>query len=264
MNAYRFATLAAVLAIGLSLVTGLAYADRDDWRNAAGDRYERQDRHDRRDYRRNERYEYRERYAERDRRKEDYRKVPKGYVYDKRFHHDRYYPRSGYIVQKLPSERYRIPYHDTYYYFHGGVWYRPHRSQFIVVAPPIGLFIPTLPAFYTTIWFGGIPYYYANDVYYVWDASRDGYVVTNPPPNATGDEQPPVASEQMFIYPNKGQSEKQQADDRYACHRWGVKQTNFDPTQPPNNISQDEINQKRMDYQRAMRACLEGRGYTVR
>jgi len=261
MSAYRFRIKGMLLVLMLSLVSGLVYADRGDWKHETRERYERKNYNDR------DRYERHDRYVQSDRRRDDrrdYKKVPKGYIYDKRFHHDRYYPRSGYTVKKLPTNPYRVHYRDSTYYYHGGIWYRPRNSIYIVVRPPIGVFIPVLPAFYTTIWFGGIPYYYANDVYYVWDAGRGGYVVTDPPANVTAQEEPPVASEQMFVYPNRGQSEKKQADDRFACHQWGVKQTGFDPTQPPNNLSQMEINDKRMDYQRAMKACLEGRGYTVR
>ena len=28
--------------------------------------------------------------------------------------------------------------------------------------------VQVLPPFYTTVWFGGLPYYYANDTYYAW------------------------------------------------------------------------------------------------
>jgi hypothetical protein len=66
-------------------------------------------------------------------------------------------------------------YHNTRYHFQGGVWYRPEGRRFLVVAPPIGLFIPFLPPFYSTIWFGGIPYYYANEVYYTQTVG--GYAV---------------------------------------------------------------------------------------
>ena len=55
--------------------------------------------------------------------------------------------------------------HSRYYSSHG-VWYRPYRGRYAVVAPPIGLFIPFLPLAYTTIWMSGIPYYYANETYY--------------------------------------------------------------------------------------------------
>ena|SRR5271166_3659354 len=43
-------------------------------------------------------------------------------------------------------------------------------------------------------------------------------------------------SGQMFIYPQKNQSQEQQDKDRYECHRWAVQQTGFDPSVPyPSN-----------------------------
>jgi len=46
---------------------------------------------------------------------------------------------------------------------------------------------------YTTLWARGVPYYYANDVYYV--QGPGGYAVTEPPPEAMAPDQvpPPVA-----------------------------------------------------------------------
>jgi hypothetical protein len=70
--------------------------------------------------------------------------------------------------------------------------------------------------------------------------------------------------DKLFIYPRQNQSEKQQATDRFECHKWAVGQTGFDPAQPPGGIPEDHRAQKRADYQRAMGACLDGRGYTVR
>jgi hypothetical protein len=106
----------------------------------------------------------------------------------------------------------------------------------------------------------GVPYYYANEVYYTHRGS--GYVVVEPPKEEVSQSPPPV--EQMFIYPRLGQSEQQQADDRYACHRWAADQAGFDPTQPPGSTSADQRIEKRANYQRAMGACLDGRGYTVK
>lgn len=39
----------------------------------------------------------------------------------------------------------------------------------------------------------------------------------------------PAAAQQLYIFPEKGQSEKQQQEDRGACHGWAVGQTGFDP-----------------------------------
>jgi hypothetical protein len=236
-----------VLLIGLICVgAGVAYADKDKYRdrNDRRDRYEHRDRHDYRSHR-------------------GYERPPKNYRLDRRYRHDRYYPRPGYSIKSLPHKHFSMRYHNHHYYYHGGIWYRPIGSRFVVIAPPIGIVVPFLPPFYTTIWYSGVPYYYANDVYYVWDATREGYVVSSPPPNVN-EEQPPLVADELYVYPKKGQSEQQQADDRFACHEWGVKQSGFDPTRPPGEIGQAELNTKREDYQRAMRACLEGRGYSVR
>jgi len=146
------------------------------------------------------------------------------------------------------------------FYFSGGVWYRPSGPRFSVVVPPIGLIVPFLPPYYATIWVGGVPYYYANEVYYAHRGG--GYVVVEPPKEEIVSQTPPPA-DQMFIYPRLGQNEKQQADDKYACHQWAVNQTGFDPTQPPGGTSTQSV-EKRADYQRAMGACLDGRGYTVK
>ena len=43
---------------------------------------------------------------------------------------------------------------------------------------------------------------------------------------------PTVALADVYIYPNKGQSQQQQSKDRYECHTWAVQQTGFDPTKP--------------------------------
>ncbi len=43
----------------------------------------------------------------------------------------------------------------------------------------------------------------------------------------------PAAAEQVFAYPNAGQSEGQQSQDRFECHQWAVNQSGFDPTTAP-------------------------------
>lgn len=179
---------------------------------------------------------------------------------DSRYHHDRFYPSRGEVIRVLPRDHRVVVYGGSRYYFYGGAWYRPHGPSFVVVAPPIGLFIPLLPPYYTTVWVGGVPYYYANEIYYAHRGN--GYVVIEPP---KGDVSPvPPPAEQMFVYPRLGQSEKQQADDRYECHRWAVSQTGFDPTNPAGGDPEGQKTEKRADYQRAMGACLDGRGYTVK
>jgi hypothetical protein len=196
---------------------------------------------------------------------------------DARYHHDHYYPPRGYVFGGLPRG-YSVVFHGgIQFYFSGGIWYRSDgHSRFVVVAPPIGVGIQVLPPFYSTVWVGSVPNYYANDVYYV--RSPQGYVVVDPPPGNVVMEQPPnnaviepppatvaqAPPEQVFIYPRQGQGEQQQATDRYECHRWAVSQTAFDPTLSPAGVATPQQAQKHADYQRALNACLDGRGYTVR
>ena len=41
------------------------------------------------------------------------------------------------------------------------------------------------------------------------------------------------ASAQSFVYPAKGQSPEKQKKDESACHTWAVKQSKYDPANPP-------------------------------
>lgn len=228
-----------------AMLATTVYADRGDRRDRDNRNYsDRKDHRDRRDYRNVKKHSHR-----------DMRK-------DERYRHNHYYPREGRIVKVLPKRRYPIRYRDRDYFYFGGVWYLPSGPGYSIVRPPIGIVVPILPSFYTTIWFGGIPYYYANDTYYLWRADLNGYQVTAPPEEQTQTE-PAYLADEIFIYPKEGQSEEQQADDRYACHRWAVEQTGYDPTQPPSDLSTDTLSQQRADYQRAMKTCLEGKGYSV-
>ncbi len=105
------------------------------------------------------------------------------------------------------------------------------------------------------------PYYYSP--YYlppiVVDQEQPS-VYAQPAPSVS----PSTTAGRIFIYPRKGQSEELQAKDRYECHSWGVSQTGYDPTQPTSGMPRAQLNQMRADYKRAMSACLDGRGYTMR
>lgn len=186
---------------------------------------------------------------------------------DGRFSNNHYYYDRGYSVHRPPGGsvgelhgrdggRYR---------YHGGDWYRWHSGAWVVWSAPFGVFVPWLPTYFTTVWWNGVPYYYANDTYYVWDDERDEYQVVAPPEgfDRSATTQAP-ASNQLFVYPKNGQSSEQQANDRYECHRWAVGQTGFDPTLPGGGVATAQAVQKRNDYFRADASCLEGRGYTVR
>jgi hypothetical protein len=132
-------------------------------------------------------------------------------------------------------------------------------------------FLPILPLAYATYWWGGVPYYYANDAYYTYDPSYEGYVATDPPPvsdsgNSGGSAQAPNGAQpmpqssdpaqqggagQIFMYPKNGQSVQQQSQDKAECQQWATQQAG-------------QVAQNSSDYQRAMVACVEGRGYSAR
>lgn len=131
----------------------------------------------------------------------------------------------------------------------------------------LGLYFATLPYAYSTYYWGGVPYYYANYTYYRWDPNAGQYVTVAPPSGIATQAatQAPGANSPagLIVYPKNGQSEDQTNKDKFECHQWAVGQTGFDPTQP-NGGSAPGAAAKRSDYFRAQSACLEGRGYTVK
>jgi hypothetical protein len=186
-----------------------------------------------------------------------------GQVLDARYNHGRYYPPVGTVRPSLPPD-----YHPYYrggqpYYFHGGIWYVPRGPGFVVVRPPAGLIVAVLPPYYSTVWFGGVPYYYADNVYYSWQPDQNGYSVVDPPDDADTPSSPPESAQgDLIIYPKNGQSKEQQAADQFECHNWAKGQTGFDPTQSDGGASGNpDVN--RSNYNRAMSACLQARGYQV-
>jgi len=188
---------------------------------------------------------------------------------DGRFGHNHYYPSRGYYVRDLPRDRIYVNGPRGRFWYSGGVWYNYGPRGYVVVGAPVGLFVPVLPPYYTTVWYGGVPYYYANDSYYVWRESSSQYEVVDAPadPNAASTDAPPPPPSQngdIFVYPKSGQSEEQQSQDKYECHKWAQNQSGFDPTVAGGGVAPGQAASARESYQRAMGACLEGRGYSVK
>lgn len=193
--------------------------------------------------------------------------------------------------------RYAVPHHWVGMHPHweggprGGVWVRPWGPRWVphywgggywrgAFWPHVYLgwdfpwFLATLPAGCATYWWGGVPYYYWQGVYYAWNPDYDSYVVTDPPPVTGGVAQgsaPPAAQPgasggqgamSLFVYPKNGQSEQQTQNDRYQCHEWAVGQTGFDPTNTANQAQSATATPE--NYKRAVTACLDARGYSVK
>jgi len=179
-------------------------------------------------------------------------------VLDGRHHNDHYYPAPGGFAPVLPRGAVGIHYRNDQFFFQGGVWYRPYGERFRVVVPPVGIVVSLLPPTYVTLRVGGLPYYYANGVYYTAAVSGPGYVVVAPPADAVAVTAVPVpaapaptpAKPDPIIYPRNGQSAQQQEADRQECNRWATAQ--------PSAMADASV------FNRAVEACMDGRGYTMR
>ena len=91
-------------------------------------------------------------------------------------------------------------------------------------------------------------------MYYTYNPSYEGYVATDPPPVADsnpGAEGAAASAGEIYMYPKNGQSEEQQAKDKAECQQWATQQAG-------------QVAQNGSDYQRAMSACVEGRGYSAK
>jgi len=169
------------------------------------------------------------------------------------------YYRPGYFIKVMPNRYLRIMVGSQAYYYDAGIFYRPYNQGYIVVSAPLGAVIRTLPLGFIAFSIGLTTYYALDDDYYVWDDARDGYVVVQKPAGADEAIEEATAG-RLFVYPNQGQDEEQQARDRYECHRWAVAESKVDPTLEDADLSVEQ----RQDYRRAISACLQGRGYTVK
>jgi hypothetical protein len=129
--------------------------------------------------------------------------------------------------------------------------------------------VSTLPAWYSTFYFGGLTYYYGAGLFY--RPYYPGFVVVAPPVGLVVDVLPAgysvvycggrpyyyasatyyvhdaarggyvvvpepedadsaAANGEIFVYPAEGQSDEQAGRDRYECHLWAVHETGFDPS----------------------------------
>jgi len=100
------------------------------------------------------------------------------------------------------------------------------------------------------------------------ERSRSGYPPPPPPAPPTRASLPPapmttlppavIGSGRLFVYPREGQSDAQIAADRRECSNWASGQTGHDPAKDT------PADSRHSDFRRAMAACLEARGYTVK
>jgi hypothetical protein len=82
-------------------------------------------------------------------------------------------------------------------------------------------------------------------------------VNANPSPSPDSGQAP---ADQWFVYPSRGQSPQQTANDRYDCGKWATNESGYDPDLRVHRNPETGP----VAYGRALSACLEGRGYAVR
>ena len=100
---------------------------------------------------------------------------------DRRHGHDHVYPDRGAVVRGVPKGAKTVNYAGIPFRFAGGIWYQRLGPAYIVVAPPIGVIVPQLPAFATSFDSAGKTYLYANDIFYRPRPDLGGYEVVNDP-----------------------------------------------------------------------------------
>ncbi|CAA0079450.1 Uncharacterised protein [Halioglobus japonicus] len=172
-----------------------------------------------------------------------------------------HYPAIGEQVRAVPPNARSIKVNRQSYRYHNGSFYRPGPSgAYVVVQAPIGASVDALAPGYISFGIGPSRYFFANFTYYMWNEDRTAYVVVEKPQGAETAmaAQQESSSADIYVYPNKAQSTEQQGRDRYECYLWAVKQSAYDP------VAGEADAARASDYQRALAACLEGRGYTVR
>jgi hypothetical protein len=67
-------------------------------------------------------------------------------------------------------------------------------------------------------------------------------------------------AQEAFVYPSKGQSEKQMEKDKYECYSWAKQQSGFDPMNPP---SQQELEANAWQNLQSQQQTQDGDGSEV-
>lgn len=169
----------------------------------------------------------------------------------------RIYYRPNYRVRTLPRNYTRIVVRDKIYFYFSGIFYWPSDIGYVVINAPIGATVAYLPTGYISFYLGPRRYFYVNLTYFLWLPDTRQYIVVEKPAGA--DEAiAKTSATDLVIYPKKGQSDEQRDKDRAACHRWAVKESGYDPSLPASKTG------SKAKYLRAIKACLEARGYIVK
>jgi len=104
------------------------------------------------------------------------------------------YPRpvpSVRVVRTLPTSTVVLNYGGLRYHYYGGLYYRFLNGAYVVVSPPVGIPIASLPQGYSQVVVGTDIYYYYLGNFYVEEDAK--YQIVEPPLNAIVYELPAEA-----------------------------------------------------------------------
>ena len=97
-------------------------------------------------------------------------------------------PMRNTVVMVIPVGYRTVNYGGYAYRYNRGIFYRPYNNSFMIVAPPIGIFIDIMPIGYRRLYVNDYPYYYYNGSYY--DYRNTHYYVVSPPVGAVVESLP--------------------------------------------------------------------------
>jgi hypothetical protein len=80
-----------------------------------------------------------------------------------------------------------ITHRGTRYLVSGGQWYEQRGRDLVAAPPPAGVMVRDLPDGYSMRWIGGVPYFYADGLYYIWRERPRRYEIMQSPPPAEQD-----------------------------------------------------------------------------
>jgi len=147
----------------------------------------------------------------------------RGQRLDSRYNHGRYYPPRGYRSALIAGRLSPLLSRRESLLFQRRHLVRTARTEFIVVSPPPGLVISTLPP---TPRFGSAVF---PTIMRTTCTTRGSPIKTlmpwvDPPDDADAPTPPPPppdsAQADLIIYPKNGQTKEQQAADQFECYNW--------------------------------------------
>ncbi|OZI62294.1 hypothetical protein [Bordetella genomosp. 11] len=146
--------------------------------------------------------------------------------------------------------------------WHGGGWHGSSAGWWVGGALALGaagaiIAANSAPAVvYTAPVYAAPPVVYGAPVYPAPVYAPPPVAYAAPPVYAPP---PPAPSGNLIAYPARGQNQAQQTRDRSECQGWAMNQSGYDPAHPNQWTTGVMVD----SYNRAMSACMTGRGYSV-